>query len=144
MSYTIMRTTGTVAYVAERATSAREAVEAAVRDRTNLSGADFTGADFSGVHFTGVDFTGADFTGAIGIIRMGPIDGWEMFAVRWPDGPRIKAGCRWFTVNEAREWWEKGGGPGNTPEHGPLMLAGLDALVALAREHEWEMGEAQR
>ncbi len=133
MSYTIKRTDGNVAYVAKHAMLACEAVEAAVRDKADLSGADLTGAHLYGAHLTG----------ATGIIRIGPIDGWEMYAVQRSGGPRIKAGCRWFTVGEARGWWGKGGGPGNTPEHGPRMLAGVEALVALARAHEWEMPPGQ-
>ena len=122
--------------------------------RANFSRADFSGAHFSGANFSGAnfsrancsraDFSGADFSranffGVEGILHVGPVDGWDMYAVRWDDGPRIKAGCRWFTVSEAREWWGKGGAPGNKPEHGPLMLAGLDALLALAKAHGWEM-----
>ncbi len=133
MSYTIKRTNGTVAYVAEHATSAREAVEAAVKD----------GANFYGANVARADLYGAELSGAEGIVHVGPVDRWDMYAVRWPDGPRIKAGCRWFTVGEAREWWEKGGGTGNTPEHGPLMLAGVEALLTLARAHGWEMPPGQ-
>ncbi len=133
MSYTIKRTDGNVAYVAKHAMLAHEAVEAAVRDKADLSGADLTREHLYG----------ADLTGATGIIRIGPIDGWEMYAVQRSGGPRIKAGCRWFTVGEARGWWGKGGGPGNTPEHGPRMLAGVEALVALARAHGWEMPPGQ-
>jgi hypothetical protein len=110
----------------------------------NFSGANFTGADFSLANFSGADFSranfyGANFYGAEGILHVGPVDGWGMYAVRWDDGPRIKASCRWFTVSEARKWWGKGGAPGNKPEHGPLMLAGLDALLAMAKAHGWEM-----
>ena len=173
MSYTIKRTDGNVAYVAKHATSAREAVKAAVKDGANLTrahlygadltrahlsgahltgadltgaylyGADLTGAHLSGAHLSGAHLSGAHLSGATGIIRIGPIDGWEMYAVQRSGGPRIKAGCRWFTVGEARGWWGKGGGPGNTPEHGPRMLAGVEALVALARAHEWEMPPGQ-
>ena len=110
----------------------------------NFSGADFYKANFSRANFSGADFSranfyGANFSGAEGILHVGPVDGWDMYAVRWDDGPRIKAGCRWFTVSEARKWWGKGGEPGNKPEHGPLMLAGLDALLAMAKAHGWEM-----
>lgn len=168
MSYAIKRNNGTVAYVAEHATSAREAVEAAVKDGANLIvanliganlaeadlvgahlfGANLIGANLAGANLTGANLRGANLTGANqreakGIVHVGPVDGWDMYAVRWPDGPRIKAGCRWFTVGEAREWWEKGGEPSNAPGHGPLMLAGVEALVALARAHGWEMGETQ-
>ena len=105
----------------------------------NFYGADFSLANFSGANFSGASFYGANFFGVEGILHVGPVDGWDMYAVRWDDGPRIKAGCRWFTVTEAREWWGKGGAPGNKPEHGPLMLAGLEALLALAKDHGWEM-----
>ena len=105
----------------------------------NFSRADFSLANFSLANFSGASFYGANFFGVKGILHVGPVDGWDMYAVRWDDGPRIKAGCRWFTVTEAREWWGKGGAPGNKPEHGPLMLAGLEALLALAKDHGWEM-----
>ena len=112
--------------------------------RANCSGANFSRADFSLANcslanFSGASFYGANFFGVEGILHVGPVDGWDMYAVRWDDGPRIKAGCRWFTVSEARKWWGKGGAPGNKPEHGPLMLAGLEALLALAKDHGWEM-----
>ena len=110
----------------------------------NFYGADFSLANFSWANFSRADFSlasfyGANFFGVEGILHVGPVDGWDMYAVRWDDGPRIKAGCRWFTVSEAREWWGEGGAPGNKPEHGPLMLAGLDALLAMAKAHGWEM-----
>jgi hypothetical protein len=105
----------------------------------NFSLANFSLANFSLANFSGASFYGANFFGVEGILHVGPVDGWDMYAVRWDDGPRIKAGCRWFTVSEARKWWGKGGAPGNKPEHGPLMLAGLDALLAMAKAHGWEM-----
>ena len=173
MSIEIKRIDGTVAYESQSATSLKEAAEEAVRQgvslaladfsganfslanfsranfsRANFSGADFYKANFSGANFSGADFSranfyGANFYGAEGILHVGPVDGWDMYAVRWDDGPRIKAGCRWFTVSEARKWWGKGGAPGNKPEHGPLMLAGLEALLALAKDHGWEMPPGQ-
>ena len=168
MSIEIKRIDGTVAYESQSATSLKEAAEEAVRQgvslaRANFSGAhfpgahfpgaNFSGANFFGAHFSGANFSGANFSranfyganfyGAEGILHVGPVDGWDMYAVRWPDGPRIKAGCRWFTVDEARGWWGKGGGHGNAPEHGPLMLAGVEALLTLARAHGWEMPPGQ-
>ena len=154
MSIEIKRIDGTVAYESQSATSLKEAVAEAVRQGVSLAGADFFGADFFGAHFSGANFSRANFSGANfsgasfygvhffgveGILHVGPVDGWDMYAVRWDDGPRIKAGCRWFTVSEAREWWGKGGAAGNKPEHGPLMLAGLEALLALAKNQGWEM-----
>ena len=144
MSIEIKRIDGTVAYESQSATSLKEAAEEAVRKGVSLARADFSGANCSEANFFGADLSRADFSlanfsGAKGILHVGPVDGWDMYAVRWDDGPRIKAGCRWFTVTEARAWWGKGGAPGNKPEHGPLMLAGLDALLAMAKAHGWEM-----
>lgn len=137
MSIEIKRIDGTVAYESQSATSLKEAAEEAVRQGVSLARAHFPLAHFSGANFSGANFYGANFYLAEGILHVGPVDGWDMYAVRWDDGPRIKAGCRWFTVSEAREWWGKGGAPGNKPEHGPLMLAGLDALLAMAKAHGW-------
>lgn len=56
----------------------------------------------------------ADLYGAKGILRVGPtLDGYEFFGVAHPDGPMIKAGCRWFTVAEAVAHWTAT--RGNTP-----------------------------
>lgn len=133
MSIEIKRIDGTVAYESQSATSLKEAAEEAVRQGVSLARARFSGADFSR----------ANFYMAEGILHVGPVDGWDMYAVRWDDGPRIKAGCRWFTVSEAREWWGKGGTAQDTVTHGPRMLAGLEALLALAKDHGWEMPPGQ-
>ena len=101
----------------------------------NLRHADLERADLVSANLRGANLRGADLGGARGILRVGPVDSWEMHAVRWQDGLRIHAGCRWFTAAEAREHW----GPkcGDRRGHGDRMLAGLDALVALAKAHGW-------
>ena len=147
----IERIDGTIAYDAPSAATMRDAVTAAVAAGADLAraylrgadlrGADLTGADLRGAYLRGANLTGADLTGADGVLAIGPIDTWIMYAVRFPDGPRIKAGCRWFTVAEAREWWGKGGAAQDTVTHGPRMLAGVDALMALARAHGWEVSQ---
>ena len=106
-----------------------------------LGGADLSGADLTRANLRGAYLRGADLSGAYGVLAIGPIDTWIMYAVRFPDGPRIKAGCRWFTVAEAREWWAQGGEEKDTVSHGPRMLAGVDALTALARAHGWEVSQ---
>ena len=117
----------------------------------NLSDADLSDADLRGAYLSaanlraanlrGADLSGADLGGVLSLLSVGPIDGWMMYAVRWPDGPRIAAGCRWFTVSQARAWWCGTGHDGQKarPEHDARMLAGVDALLLLARAHGWEM-----
>ena len=107
----------------------------------NLRGANLRRADLTGANLRWANLTGADLRGADGVLAIGPIDTWIMYAVRFPDGPRIKAGCRWFTVAESREWWGEGGAARDTVTHGPRMLAGVDALMALARAHGWEVSQ---
>ena len=145
----IKRTSGAVVYEAPNAATMRDAVTVAIAAGANLRGAylieadlrgaDLEGADLRGADLEGADLRGADLEGADGVLAVGPIDTWIMYAVRYPDGPRIKAGCRWFTVAEAREWWGKGGEAKDTETHGPRMLAGVDALLALAAAHGWEV-----
>ena len=96
-------------------------------------------ADLTRAYLSGAYLSGADLSGAVlgrTIQRIGPIDAWTMVAVRWADGPRIACGCRWFTVPQAREHW--GPGCADRREHGDIMLAGLDALMAICRAHGWE------
>ena len=147
----IERIDGTIAYDAPSAATMRDAVTAAVAAGADLRGAYLRGADLRGAYLTGANFFGAylrganfygaNFYGVEGILHVGPVDGWDMYAVRWDDGPRIKAGCRWFLEAEAREWWGKGGAAQDTVTHGPRMLAGVDALMALARAHGWEVSQ---
>jgi hypothetical protein len=122
-----------------RVTDTREGARAVLCD-ADLCGADLCGADLCDAVLRGADLRGAVLGRTLQ--RIGPIDGWTMVSVRWDDGPRIACGCRWFTIAEAREHW----GPGCAPRraHGDLMLAGLDALVAICRAHGWPGCEVTR
>ena len=98
----------------------------------NLRGADLTGANLYGANLTGANLRGADLTGAnlhkanltdttfarvanitdscsaIGIIDAGTDSrGYRWVAVQHDDGPRIYAGCRWFTLSEAHAHWDR-------------------------------------
>jgi len=69
MSVTIYRHDGTVAFVAEKATTMREALEQAAKSGANLfganlSGAYLTGANLSRANLFGTNLTGADLFGA--------------------------------------------------------------------------------
>lgn len=74
----------------------------------DLSDADLRGADLSGANLSGAYLGGADLGGAKGIIRVGPsTDGYEFFGVIREGVVWIKAGCRWFTADDARAHWEQ-------------------------------------
>ena len=89
--------------------------------RAVLTDADLTGADLTGAVLTDADLTGAVLrhavlrhavltgavlTGAVGIIDAGQDPrGYRFVGVRHTDGWRVAAGCRWFTIAEARAHW---------------------------------------
>lgn len=75
--------------------------------RLDLSRANLAGANLISADLAGADLTRADLISAKGIIRITGHDsrGWELFLVAWEDGPRVKAGCHWFTVAEALDHW---------------------------------------
>ncbi|MFA7267035.1 MAG: pentapeptide repeat-containing protein [Candidatus Nanopelagicales bacterium] len=193
---TIYRRDGTVAFVADEATTMREAVEQAAKSRANLygailygadlsyaalsgaalygadlygadlydadlydadlydadltganltganliganlTGANLTGANLTGANLTGTNLTGANLTGAVGVhyATIGPVDGWMVALTLTDDSLKISAGCRYFTLPEAREHWSDSSRwtKGAAPEHGARMLAAVDALMALA------------
>jgi hypothetical protein len=95
-----------------------------------LRGADLWGADLRGAYLRGADLWGADLRGAylrgaylrgaylrgakinndkiaIGILRRAMrSDGYEFFLWHCEGGFYIKAGCRFFTMEEGRKHWE--------------------------------------
>ena len=79
----------------------------------NLRGADLREADLYGADLYGADLYGADLYGAKNILSIGPsITGRMWYVVKHPETIMIKAGCRWFSIEEAREHWNR---PANDP-----------------------------
>jgi hypothetical protein len=86
----------------------------------DLQGADLQGADLRSADLRGADLQGADLRGAdlqrakinndkiaFGILRRATrSDGWEFFLWHCEDGFYIKAGCRFFTMEEGRKHWK--------------------------------------
>ena len=73
-----------------------------------LSGANLREANLSGANLREANLSGADLSKAHGILRVGPsVDGYEFFGVVRDDQVWIKAGCRWFTSDDARTHWNK-------------------------------------
>jgi hypothetical protein len=109
--------------------------------RANLSRADLFGADLSGADLSRADLSGAYLSGAylsgakinnnktaIGILRRATrSDGWEFFLWHCEDGFYIKAGCRFFTMEEGRKHWKA------TRAGTPLGDETQDILVMFAK-----------
>jgi hypothetical protein len=76
----------------------------------NLSGANLSRANLSGANLIGANLSGANLIGdktAIGILRRATrSDGYEFFLWHCEDGFYIKAGCRFFTLEEGRKHWK--------------------------------------
>ena len=83
----------------------------------NLSGADLTGADLSGANLSGANLSGVNLTDAnltdANLSRADLIagasrsDGYRFLLVRHKDGSvHLQAGCRRFTLPEARAHWQ--------------------------------------
>ena len=99
----------------------------------DLSGADMRWADLSGAYLIGAYLSGAVLRGAKGILRVGPaLDGYEFFAVRRAGVVWVKAGCRWFSADDARAHWSK-----PRPDNEPLQAqrrAFVEFLIASCPE----------
>ena len=109
--------------VERESTSLKDLVIACVAEKVNLQGANLQGADLRYADLQDANLQGADLYGAYladGVkATAGPArratraDGYEFFL--WPTdaGWRVKAGCRFFTMDEAWRHWEAK--RGNTP-----------------------------
>ena len=66
------------------------------------SGADLSEANLSGANLRGADLSGAD------LLCLGQrSDGYWFYAQPTEDGIKIKAGCRYFLMSEARVHWTR-------------------------------------
>ena len=73
----------------------------------NLSGANLRGADLSGANLSGANLRGADLSGADLLCLGQRSDGYWFYAQPTEDGIKIKAGCRYFLMSEARAHWTR-------------------------------------
>jgi len=113
----------------------------------NLTSANLIRTDLSSTNLSAAYLSGADLRGAEGILRGPCIDEYESFLVRFEDGPRIKVGCRWFTIAKAKEHWgdvdrhcsitEKSGDLQQIRLHCRLVLTAVAGLLAVADELGW-------
>lgn len=86
---------------------------------------DFSRANLSWANLSGADLSGANLRRASGVIDAG-IDprGYRFVGIMHSDGVRVAAGCRWFTIEEAKAHWSAAGN--------------RDALARVALIEAWE------
>jgi uncharacterized protein YjbI with pentapeptide repeats len=102
----------------------------------DLTGANLTGADLTDAYLAGADLTGANLTGAVGIILIIGLD-YEL-ALRAGAPWMVAAGCRWFTVEEARTHWSDANERyADERQHFDVMRAKLEAAIAIAGAAGW-------
>ena len=146
------RFTGAVQFTAEieceetalRSVKIGLAVRWAIKNEANLREANLRGADLSEANLRGANLSEANLYGADSIsdrIIDGGIrsDGYRFLLTRTDPGPwRIKAGCRNFTLDEAREHWTR-----TRPEGDPLgdeTRLIIAHMVAVAKLRKWPEG----
>ena len=106
--------------------------------RANLYEADLYEADLHGANLHGANLLRANLRGARGIFSAGcTIDHHEFFAVSHHYGIRVKAGCQWWTMAEAREYYETGKGTSHPTPVLAERIAKLDAIEAGAIARGW-------
>ena len=81
--------------------------------RLDLSGMDLRGANLTHAILTdailrGANLIGTNLNDAKGVIKVGTsADNYGFFGVAHADGPMVKAGCRWFALEQARAHWQE-------------------------------------
>lgn len=81
----------------------------------------------------GADLRGADFSGA-DLISLGQrSDGYDFFAQIKEGEIWIKAGCRYFTITEARKHWEDTRGGTKLGDESLARLALAEQLVSIRK-----------
>jgi len=107
----------------------------------NLMDADLTGANLRDANLTRADLRGANLRGAN--LRGDKLksagqtasrsDGYEFRLFVFADGTlKIKAGCRWFTLTEAREHWTTTRGGTQLGEESLALIDHLARMQAIA------------
>lgn len=130
-------------------------VEAAVKSRVNLSGADLRGAklpraelsganlyranlswanlseaNLSGAELFGVELFGAELSGVNFAAHLGQPDGWWAWTYINNGEQRVRVGCRDVTIAEGRAYWA------DKPQRAEV-LAALDYAEAIGRSRKW-------
>ena len=92
----------------------------------DLRGANLTGADLREADLRGADLTGADLRGADLIDGGQDVRGYRFIGHIGKDGLMILAGCRYYTLAEARAHWTKS----------PECLARVELIAVVAKQRE--------
>jgi uncharacterized protein YjbI with pentapeptide repeats len=121
--------------------------EANLRE-ANLCEADLRWADLSGANLRGANLRGANLCGAhlmgTDTFSIGTSQRGYLFLLRLEgDEPRIQAGCRDFTMAEARAHWEAAETHANNPLLRAEILGKLDAAERIIAAHAALKGASQ-
>ena len=93
-----------------------------------LAGADLTGADLTGAYLAGADLTGADLAAQLG--QPNGWNAWTYFDTKLNE-QRVQVGCQNKTIAESRAYWAD-----KADRH--EVLAALDYAEAIAKLRGWD------
>lgn len=84
------------------------AIKVAVKSGADLSRANLSGADLSGAYLSGANLSGANLGSQWIIQSTTRSDGYAFFLQKLTNDaePMVKAGCRYFTLAQAKAHWE--------------------------------------
>lgn len=72
-----------------------------------LKNCKFENADLRNCMFDDTALFNTDFRDAEGVLDLGTPHGYKVLATTWEDQMYIVAGCRRFTLSDARDWWRE-------------------------------------
>ena len=101
----------------------------------NLSRADLSGADLSGANLIGANLNGANLHSNSIIDAGKDARGYRFVAVQHDTGPMIAAGCRWFTLDEAKVHWDAA--HADDPILRSECIAKVSLIEAIAKARGW-------
>ena len=139
------RFSGDVQFIAEIHTGSEDthfrlglAVKWAMENRANLCDADLCDANLRGANLCGADLCGANLEHNKTVISCGLGD-YAMLIHQGREGLMVKAGCRYFSIDEAKKHWNenKNSWTTKTDEYGERQLRMLAFLESEASVLGW-------
>ena len=112
-------------------------IEAAVKSKADLRGAnlreaDLRGADLRWADLRGADLSGANLSGANHVQTLGQPNGWFAFTYFYKGFQRVQVGCQNFTLKQGRDYWQG-------KEDRSEVMAAIDYAEAIGKLRKWGM-----
>ena len=98
----------------------------------DLRGANLRGADLRWADLRGADLSGANLSGANHVQTLGQPNGWFAFTYFYKGFQRVQVGCQNFTLKQGRDYWQG-------KEDRSEVMAAIDYAEAIGKLRKWGM-----